>query len=81
MMRQAVLLLSAIVLIFALSVPSNGQYQIPMSVIGGGGGSTSGGSYSLLGTVGQPTIGVVSGASYINEIGFWYQPGWKCPGR
>jgi hypothetical protein len=74
------LLFSAIVLVFALTVPSSGQYQITESVIGSGGTSASGGSYSLLGTVGQPAIGVASGASYINEIGFWYQPGWILTG-
>ncbi|MCK4408657.1 MAG: hypothetical protein KAW67_01140 [Candidatus Eisenbacteria sp.] len=41
MMRQTVLLLWAIV-VFALSAPSSGQYQIPVSVIGSGGGSASG---------------------------------------
>ena len=80
MMRQTVFVLLAAVLVFALSAPASAQYQISPSVIGSGGGSASGGSYTLLGTVGQPAIGVVSGASYINEIGFWYQPGWVLTG-
>ena len=80
MMRQAALVLAAIVLVFVLSAPSSAQYQISPSVVGSGGGSASGGSYSLLGTVGQPAIGVVSGGSYTNEIGFWYQPGWVLTG-
>jgi len=75
-MRQAVLLLSVLALVVALSVATSAQYQITESVIGSGGGGASGGSYSLLGTVGQPAIGVTSGGSYLNQIGFWYQPGW-----
>ena len=79
-MRQTALLLLAVLAVFVLAVPASGQYQISSSVIGSGGGSASGGSYSLLGTVGQPAIGVVSGESYVNEIGFWYQPGWILTG-
>ena len=79
-MRQTALLLLAALAVFVLALPASGQYQISSSVIGSGGTSASGGSYSLLGTVGQPAIGVVSGGSYINEIGFWYQPGWILTG-
>ena len=79
-MRQAVLLLSVLALVLAVSMPASAQYQINESVIGSGGGSASGGSYSLVGTVGQPAIGVTSGGSYLNQIGFWYQPGWILTG-
>ena len=60
--------------------PASAQYQINESVIGSGATDAAGGSYQLLGTVGQPTIGVTSGGSYINEIGFWYMPGWVLTG-
>jgi hypothetical protein len=72
----------AIALTIALLVaaPAAAQYQITESVIGSGATNASGGSYQLLGTVGQPVIGVTEGGSYRNEIGFWYMPGWVLTG-
>jgi len=69
-----------LVVVFVVSVTASAQYQINESVIGSGGGSASGGSYSLTGTVGQPMVGEASGGSYLNQIGFWYQPGWILTG-
>jgi hypothetical protein len=77
-MRNGVLLLAALAI--AIGAPAMAQYQINESVIGSGGGGASGGSYQIVGTIGQPAIGVTSGGSYINEIGFWYQPGWILTG-
>ncbi len=68
----------AVALMFA--APAAAQYQITESVIGSGATNASGGSYQLLGTVGQPVIGVTEGGSYRNEIGFWYMPGWVLTG-
>lgn len=76
-MKHAVLVVA--ILAVAL-VPAGAQYQITSSVIGSGACSASGGSYSMQGTVGQPATGVATGGSYINEIGFWYQPGWILTG-
>jgi hypothetical protein len=72
--------LTAALLALVLAAPAAAQYQINESVIGSGGTDASGGSYQLLGTVGQPAIGVTAGGSYINEIGFWYMPGWILTG-
>jgi hypothetical protein len=72
--------LAVVLVALVLSAPAGAQYQINESVIGSGATDASGGSYQLLGTVGQPAIGVVSGGSYINEIGFWYMPGWVLTG-
>jgi len=66
--------------LLVVTAPAAAQYRIDESVIGSGATNASGGSYQLLGTVGQPTIGVASGGSYINEIGFWYTPGWVLTG-
>jgi hypothetical protein len=63
-----------------LAAPAVAQYQITESVIGSGGTNASGGSYQLLGTVGQHVIGVTEGGSFRNEIGFWYMPGWVLTG-
>jgi hypothetical protein len=78
-MKNAAFLL-AVVLLLCVCAPAGAQYEISPSVIGSGGGPASGGSYQIVGTVGQPAIGVVSGGSYVNEIGFWYQPGWILTG-
>jgi len=56
------------------------QYVISESVVGCGGGMSTGPGGSLMGTVGQPAIGVTSGPSNIHEIGFWYLPGWILTG-
>ncbi|MFQ5797447.1 MAG: ATP-dependent helicase [Bacteroidota bacterium] len=50
-----------------------GQFEIPKSVLGSGGEAVSNSSFRIVGTVGQPVIGVASSSSNINEVGFWYQ--------
>jgi len=67
---------AALLLVLVCAAPALSAYVISQSVIGSGGGSASGGSYSVVGTVGQPAIGITEGGSHIGEIGFWYQPGW-----
>ena len=79
-MKQAVTLLVVLAASLVIAAPVSGQYQITESVVASGGTSASGGSYSVAGTVGQPAIGVTDGGSYINEVGFWYQPGWILTG-
>ena len=79
-MKGRLTVLMSVCAVLALAASAPAQYQITESVIGSGGTSASGGSYALVGTVGQPAIGVTSGGSYINEIGFWYQPGWVLTG-
>jgi hypothetical protein len=71
---------AVLLVVLVLALPAFAQYQINQSVIGSGAADVSGGSYQMLGTVGQPVIGVTSGGSYINEIGFWYMPGWIITG-
>ena len=49
-----------------------GQYSIDWSTIDGGGGATStGGVYSVSGTIGQPDAGKMSGGNYTVDGGFW----------
>ena len=74
---RAVLCLVALVV---LTMPASAAYEITPSVVASGGGTSSGGSYSVSGTIGQPAIGVTSGPSNSAEIGFWYQPGWILTG-
>jgi hypothetical protein len=48
------------------------SYSIESYVVAGGGGTSSGGQYTLSGTVGQPSAGaVLSGGAYQLQGGFW----------
>ena len=47
------------------------QYAIDWFTIDGGGGTSTGGVYSLSGTIGQPDAGRMTGASYALDGGFW----------
>ena len=46
-------------------------YSIDWYTVDGGGGTSSGGSYTLSGTIGQPDAGTLSGGSYTLQGGFW----------
>ena len=55
-----------------LPILSQGQsYTIDWYSIDGGGGTSTGGIYSISGTIGQPDAGRLTGASYALEGGFW----------
>jgi hypothetical protein len=47
------------------------NYAITSFTISGGGGASSGGNYSLSGTIGQPEAGALSGGNYQLVGGFW----------
>lgn len=47
------------------------NYSIDWFTIDGGGGTSSGGPYTLSGTIGQPDAGRLSGGTYTLEGGFW----------
>jgi uncharacterized membrane protein len=46
-------------------------YSLPWWTVDSGGGTSTGGSYSLSGTIGQPDAGTLSGGNYRLEGGFW----------
>jgi len=55
-----------------LPLCAKGQYSIDWFTIDGGGGGSSGGSYSLNGTVGQhDASGPITGGNYSLRGGFW----------
>ncbi len=55
-----------------LPVCAQGQsYAIDWFSIDGGGGTSTGGVYSVSGTIGQPDAGRMTGASYALDGGFW----------
>jgi len=47
------------------------QFTIDWFTIDGGGGSSTGGAYSLSGTIGQPDAGTMTGGNYALAGGFW----------
>src|SRR5215468_2714595 len=47
------------------------SYSIDWFTIDGGGGTSTGGVYSITGTIGQPDAGQMSGGNYSLTGGFW----------
>lgn len=59
-------------LIVSMALSARGQaYDLSWFTIDGGGGTSSGGTYSVTGTIGQPDAGVLSGGDYTIVGGFW----------
>ena len=76
LMRTKILIFAGCLLLgstIALAQSSGGSYAITKSTIDNGGGASSGGPYSLTGTVGQPdaSLQVASGGQYAAAGGFW----------
>ena len=46
-------------------------YEISWYTVDGGGGTSSGGSYEISGTAGQPDAGAMGGGSYVLTGGYW----------
>ena len=70
------LLLIALVILAAAAVSSvraapTASYEITWYTIDGGGGTLSGGAYTLDGTLGQPDAGTLNGGSYTLDGGYW----------
>ncbi len=65
-------ILLAVVSFFVIQQGAEAQHIVQHNVFGNGGSVISDNSYSIGSTVGQPVIGIVSGSSYNNHIGFWY---------
>ena len=63
-------------LLFALALSAPGQsYSIDWSKIAGGGGTSTGGVYSVSGTIGQPEAGgALTNGQYSVIGGFWVLP-------
>ncbi len=54
-----------------LSTAHAQQYSIDWHTIDGGGGTSTGGVYSVTGTIGQPDAGTMSGGPFTLAGGFW----------
>jgi hypothetical protein len=58
-------------LLFAFCFAARGQFSLDWSTIDGGGGTSTGGVYTVTGTIGQPDAGAMSGGSFTLQGGFW----------
>jgi hypothetical protein len=57
--------------LLAFASPAQAQYAIDWFTLDGGGGQSSGGAYTLNGTIGQPDATTSSGGAYTLQGGFW----------
>lgn len=69
----ALSILAFLISILALAQTSGGDFEITKSTIDGGGGTSSGGEFSITGTIGQPDANkqISSGAGFSVAGGFW----------
>jgi hypothetical protein len=58
----------------APALSSGGPYVLDWWTVDGGGGASTGGSYSLTGTLGQPDVGQQACGAYRIAGGFWPAP-------
>jgi hypothetical protein len=65
------LLVWVMLLILLAESSANGQYQLSWYTIDGGGGRSTGGPYTLMGTIGQPDAAYSRGGNYELLGGFW----------
>ncbi|MCU0611113.1 MAG: hypothetical protein MUE60_04920 [Candidatus Eisenbacteria bacterium] len=69
--------IAVVVLVAASSAAHAQTYFLQQSVIGAGGGPTSGATYAVNGTLGQSSpVGTSAGATYRTSHGFWHAVGW-----
>ncbi len=61
-----------IVLLLAAAAPLRAQsFSLDWFIFDGGGGASSGGTFALTGTIGQPEAGTMSGGQFTLIGGFW----------
>src|SRR5256885_1765468 len=71
MKTQFLLILALVVLLAGDATVGAQTYAIDWFTIDGGGGTSTGGVYSVSGTIGQPDAGKMSGGNYALDGGFW----------
>jgi hypothetical protein len=69
---SAILALTLVVLISVTVLAETGDgFELSWWTVDNGGGSSSGGDYTLSGTIGQPDVGSMAGGEYTLVGGFW----------
>ena len=54
-----------------LVLPARAQFSLDWHKVSGGGGTSTGGVFTVSGTLGQPDAGVMSGGGFTLQGGFW----------
>jgi hypothetical protein len=67
-------LVASMVFLASVLITHAQSYSIDWSTMDGGGGTSTGGVYSVTGTVGQPDAGVASGGVFTLHGGYWALP-------
>ena len=71
-MQRLYIVFMVVFFVVAIDAQSGGGYTIEKSVIAGGGGTSTGGTYLLEGTIGQAIAGgPATGSPYSVQSGFW----------
>jgi len=72
--KRLILLMIGIGTTLAIAIPaaaqSGGTFDLTWNSIDGGGGTSTGGTYELTGTIGQADTGVSSAGALVNSAGF-----------
>ena len=80
MISLALALVVGLLLVSAVWAQTGGGYDLTWHTVDGGGGTVSGGGYTLMGTAGQPDAGdALTGSGYTLVGGFW--PGVRVAGH
>jgi hypothetical protein len=81
--KRCLLILTLSLATLAVSLAyAEGGYDVTWSTVDGGGGTFStGGGYSLGGTIGQPDAGLLTGEDYTLGGGFWSGGAAAAPGN
>ncbi len=73
--RKLALLIAVLSLTTTALAQSGGRFTMVRNVIAGGGGiGSTGGTFSLSGTIGQPGAALVTETRFQASIGFWIKP-------
>ncbi len=63
--------LALLILAAGALAQTGGNFDLSWSTVDGGGGASSGGSFSREGTIGQPDAGTLTGGGFTLQGGFW----------
>ncbi|MGQ0604068.1 MAG: hypothetical protein ACT4QE_20495 [Anaerolineales bacterium] len=72
--RRRTLTCALVLLALTLTAPAlaqTGGYAIESFTVDGGGGTSSGGNFTLSGAIGQPEAGALAGGAFTLTGGFW----------
>lgn len=73
--RSVVCFIPAVVATAIVAVPAADAFELRSSTLDGGGRTSSGGQYSLTGTIGQPDVGTSASGGFALQGGFWTSAG------